>query len=671
MASAIPPTTCETFFNPEMPLRPKTPFHTPPTPPIPILRSASSNHTFKFSRDLGEGHTSFVIAVWTPSGLREHALKIPFPRYSKPAEQEARLLESLQDVPHTIRFQGDFTLAPACYTEVNKHLCLGCKTWDVPRHAILTDVIPCQDAEATFLASLEDGEASILTSNQIVSIGKQLAETLRALELKNLIHRDIKPDNMAYEVATDRLFLCDFGYTKKVNEISEGFQGTPGFAAPEYLLGKTIDTSADMWSCAATLFELYTGEALAPTPEHKEFPLIFSDFCHMIQQNIGPFPPTFIASVPALPAKVWFKNNGTALRMPPSEEALNFMDYIKEIGLEYPDIPVWEARIKSAAKKKGETEAQATNLIDFLRPMFRYEKRIPPLEVTQRLAMQDTHSRYIKGLHPHQTTKLSVPQLLSIGEQGLEILHHDLYAKGLIHPDLNPGNIAYDETTNRAVIYGLRHAINISAIKRDNFGKSLSYQSPEELLELFFNRTGDIWGFGAILFELYTGTPLIPTVGAKNTAQTTIDLWHLIIQNVGPLPEDYLYGASPTARRYFKTDGSNEIASSPSSQAKKLMETFQDIGKEYPSIPLWQARIYAAAKQKGESKIQAKRLITFLSRMLRYAEERTTAADALERLAILHKAEQEEGKRHPLVRAEKLPMKALKLEHQSPEDQRS
>ncbi len=647
--------TSETFFNPpNIPPRPKTPFHAAPTIPIPILRSTTSNRTFTFSRELGKGHTSFVIAVWTPSGLQEHALKIPFPRYSKDVEKEARLLESLQDVPHTIQFQGDFTLAPACYAEVNQHLCLGCQKGDVPRHAILTDILPCQDARVTFLAPLSEGEASILTSNQIMSIGKQLAETLRALELKNLIHRDIKPSNMAYEVATDRLFVCDFGFTKKVDEIRQGnFKGTPNCAAPEYLLGKSIDTSADMWSCAATLFELYTGEALAQTTTNQQYPQTFNDLCHIITQNIGPFPPTFIASIPD--ASFWFKNNGsTALRIRPSVDASDFMDYVKKIGLEYPDIPVWEARIKSAAKKKGETEAQAIGLIDFLRPMFRYEKRIPPLEVTQRLTMQDTHSRYIKVLHPHQATRLSVPQILSIGEQALETLHHDLHAKGLIHQDLTPENIAYDETTNWTVIYGLRHAINQPVITQEYPKKISSYQSPEQLLELFFNRTVDVWGLGAILFELYTGTQLIPTIEPKNRRQAIVDFWHMIIQNVGPLPEGYLDAASASARSYFATGDSNEIAYPPSEQAKQLMDTFQDIGKEYPSIPLWQARIYAAAKQKGEPKTQAKSLITFLSRMLRYEEERTTAADALQRLAILHKAEQEEGKRHPLVRAAKL-----------------
>src|SRR5277367_1001010 len=139
MTSAHSPLS-QTFCNPlNIPLRPKTPFHqatTPPipiTPPISILCSATSNHTFRVGRALGEGHTSFVIAVWTPRGLQEHALKIPFPRFSEKAKEEARMLKSLQDVPHTIQFQGAFTLASACFTDVNRHLCLGCTKEDVPR----------------------------------------------------------------------------------------------------------------------------------------------------------------------------------------------------------------------------------------------------------------------------------------------------------------------------------------------------------------------------------------------------------------------------------------------------------------------------------------------------------------------------------------------------------
>jgi serine/threonine protein kinase len=271
--------------------------------------------------------------------------------------------------------------------------------------------------------------------------------------------------------------------------------------------------------------------------------------------------------------------------------------------------------------------------------------------------MQDAHSRYIKGLKPHQATTLSVAQILSIGKQGLETLHHELHIKGLIHQDLHLENIAYDATTDRAVIYGLRHAINQPASQQEFSEKTVSYQSPEQVLELPFNATVDVWMLGAILFELYTGTQLIPIVKPTNRTQAIGDFWHMIIQNLGPLPEGYLDKAWASPRSYFKTGDSNDIAYPASPQTQQLMKTFEDIAKEYPSIPLWQSRIYAAAKQKGEPKTQAKSLIIFLSRMLRYEEERTTAANALQRLAILHKAEQEEGKRDPRVRAPLYPSK--------------
>ncbi|TPX32181.1 hypothetical protein SmJEL517_g04612 [Synchytrium microbalum] len=87
-------------------------------------------------------------------------------------------------------------------------------------------------------------------------------EGLEYLHSLNIIHLDLKPDNILV-MYDGTIRLADFGLSGFVFEF-EGDRsagGTPGFAAPEILLGGEVTCKVDVYSMGATLLEMLTGKS--------------------------------------------------------------------------------------------------------------------------------------------------------------------------------------------------------------------------------------------------------------------------------------------------------------------------------------------------------------------------------------------------------------------------
>jgi serine/threonine protein kinase len=123
-----------------------------------------------------------------------------------------------------------------------------------------------------------------LAHEEILNIAKQIGEALNAAHAADLIHRDIKPDNIMLR-PDGYVKILDFGLAKPVKETAvsatalataqlqvkqqpwqqtrEGvILGTPGYMSPEQARGETLDGRSDLWSLGATLYEMLTGTAL-------------------------------------------------------------------------------------------------------------------------------------------------------------------------------------------------------------------------------------------------------------------------------------------------------------------------------------------------------------------------------------------------------------------------
>ncbi|KAI3939110.1 hypothetical protein MKX01_001978 [Papaver californicum] len=92
---------------------------------------------------------------------------------------------------------------------------------------------------------------------------KQLAAGLQILRQNNLIHRDLKPQNLLLTANDNHavLKIADFGFARSLQPrgLAETLCGSPLYMAPEIMQLQKYDAKADLWSVGAILFQLVTG----------------------------------------------------------------------------------------------------------------------------------------------------------------------------------------------------------------------------------------------------------------------------------------------------------------------------------------------------------------------------------------------------------------------------
>lgn len=104
----------------------------------------------------------------------------------------------------------------------------------------------------------------------ILSVKLYIYQLLRALGYVHslgICHRDIKPQNLLIDPATDVLKLCDWGSAKKLipNEPNVAYICSRYYRAPELIFGATnYSPSIDIWSTGCVLAELLLGQPLFP-----------------------------------------------------------------------------------------------------------------------------------------------------------------------------------------------------------------------------------------------------------------------------------------------------------------------------------------------------------------------------------------------------------------------
>jgi serine/threonine-protein kinase len=105
-----------------------------------------------------------------------------------------------------------------------------------------------------------------------VPLLRQSLSAFKAAHDANIIHRDIKPDNIML-TEDGQVKIADFGLAKNVSETTGltktgQVMGTPQYMSPEQCLGNPTDRRSDIYSLGATAYTMLTGRPMftAETP---------------------------------------------------------------------------------------------------------------------------------------------------------------------------------------------------------------------------------------------------------------------------------------------------------------------------------------------------------------------------------------------------------------------
>ncbi|KAL5338716.1 kinase-like domain-containing protein [Aspergillus crustosus] len=201
---------------------------------------------YHVKQNLGKGMFSSVVRATDSKTDNTVAIKIirQNDTMKKAGLKEINILERLheadpEDKKHMIRFERSF--------EHKGHLCMVFENLSMNLREVLKKF----------------GRDVGLNLRAIRAYAQQIFLGLSLMRKCNILHADLKPDNLLVNEQRNILKVCDLGSASPAsdNEITP-YLVSRFYRAPEIILGIPYDYAIDMWSIGCTLFELYTGKIL-------------------------------------------------------------------------------------------------------------------------------------------------------------------------------------------------------------------------------------------------------------------------------------------------------------------------------------------------------------------------------------------------------------------------
>lgn len=105
-----------------------------------------------------------------------------------------------------------------------------------------------------------------LPLDRVLAIARDVAAAMDYAHAQNILHRDIKPDNILLD--QDRALVCDFGVARAIERAgaerisSSGLLiGTPEYMSPEQARGLAeLDHRSDLYALGCVVYEMLSGE---------------------------------------------------------------------------------------------------------------------------------------------------------------------------------------------------------------------------------------------------------------------------------------------------------------------------------------------------------------------------------------------------------------------------
>lgn len=106
-------------------------------------------------------------------------------------------------------------------------------------------------------------EEGVLSQNQALNYLIQIAEALKIAHNKNIIHRDIKSQNIMV-TRDNRVKVTDFGIARMAGNatmtVTNAVMGSVHYFSPEQARGQKVDARSDIYSMGIVLYEMLTGD---------------------------------------------------------------------------------------------------------------------------------------------------------------------------------------------------------------------------------------------------------------------------------------------------------------------------------------------------------------------------------------------------------------------------
>ncbi len=194
----------------------------------------------KIEKYVGEGRTAVVYRAAYAPLKRTVAIKV--------------LQDSMKQHPAVVRVfqQEGRAVAALDHENVLKIYDVG---EDKGQHYLVLELLEGRE----LLSIIKEAGDEALPVDDALEFMRQAAAGLAAAHRKNLVHRDIKPQNMVVE-PDGKLKIVDFGLAAEAEgAFSGGRLGTPHYMAPEQCRGEHALTASDVYALGINLFHMLTG----------------------------------------------------------------------------------------------------------------------------------------------------------------------------------------------------------------------------------------------------------------------------------------------------------------------------------------------------------------------------------------------------------------------------